>query len=315
MTQSARPLLLACVFLFSAAVAQGKILPGDVVVVPRGSLVGPLILIDHDTGLASQLPVALSIRSFDIAIGSRQRIYVITGDHTGANALLEINAHTLAVTPVNPSVPFEHASALDVDARGNIILAARLSDSSQVLLRIDPNSGLAEILSSDGLLSELASVLVLQDGAILASSRVEGIVRIEPETGDQSLLASIEELGFPGLGGALAQTCAGTVLFGVSPDNAAMILDPITGEVQAQLLLPPASNFQLDLAISPEGDLLILGLHGLQRFEFDRLQFEDVVSIHNRLWRMAVMPNRPRLGRRKGICSPSGEVGPSSSLS
>lgn len=300
MTHSARSLLLACVFLFSTAVAQGKILPGDVVVASRG---GSLILIDHDTGLASQLPVALGIRSFDIAIGSQQRIYVITGDHTDANALLEINAHTLAVTPVSPSIPFENASALDVDASGNIILAARLSDSSQVLLRIDPGSGLAEIVSSDGLLSELVSVLVLRDGAILASSSVEGVVRVEPETGDQSLFASIEELGSPGLGGALAQACAGAVLFGASPDDAATILDPITGEVQAQLLLPPASNSQLDLAISPEGDLLILGLHGLQRFEFDRLQFEDVVSIASRLSRMAVMPNRSGLERRKGIQS------------
>jgi len=301
MTQSARPLLLACVLLFSAAVAQGKILPGDVVILPRGG--GSLVVIDHDTGLASELPVALGFVSFDIAIGSRQRIYVITGDHTDPNALLEINAHTLAVTPVSPSIPFEHASALDVDARGNIILAARLSDSSQVLLRIDPNSGLAEILSSDGLLSEIASVLVLQDGAILASSRVEGVVRVEPETGDQSLLASIEELGFPSLGGgALAQTSAGSVLFGASPDDSATILDPITGEVQAQLLFPPASNSQQDLAISPEGDLLILGLHSLQRFEFDRLQFEDVVSpISGRMRRMVVMPNRARLGQREGI--------------
>lgn len=284
--------LLALGLLASAASAQ--IRPGDLVVVTRHS---ETLRFDVETGATS----VLSGETFhDIAIGPDRRVYAIRNSRFTRSGILpaeivELDARTLEASPIVTSEPFREGIALDVDAAGHILLAATVAGASEALLRIDPGSGATELLSSGGLLQGVGDVLAQRRGGILVS--IPGaVVRVDPETGEQSPFAS--DLGVTDLlaasGGRLAQTRSGAVLVGDVSGDAVAVLDPVSGETQAELLLPPASNFQVDLAVTPSDDLLVLGLHGVQRFDFGRLRFEDLGRIGPRTRAMALMPGRRR---------------------
>jgi sugar lactone lactonase YvrE len=122
------------------------------------------------------------------------------------------------------------------------------------IIKVDPVSGEQMVISSGGYLRQPFAPAVDQNGAIIVSDTSGRLVRVDPETGQQTLLKdnSGRELGMP-CGIALEKR--GTIL--VANFEAVVRVEPASGHTQ----LVSAGGYLLapiGIAVTPAGDVFVL---------------------------------------------------------
>ncbi len=125
----------------------------------------------------------------------------------------------LALTSISSAVPL---------APGDIVVDA---ESSGDVYRVDPSSGAASLISTDGLLFNPNHLIIDQQGRILTAERGRGmlggagIVRIDPSSGMQSMLAPATSSTIPI---ALGFDQSGNIIVG-NEANQLIRVDPQSG--------------------------------------------------------------------------------------
>lgn len=297
---NARCLVLALLVLLPIpGAARDSLRPGDMLVSTQGAA---LLRVDGRSGEVQEIGRP---GSMDLAIDGKRRIFGLTELTFGVGPeLVEIDRKSLETKPLPFALPFQAGLALAPDPDNQLVVAGTLEPELGALLRVDPKSGAIDEIARSEQLASTQHLLVLGDGSVLASLP-EGVLRVDPATKAEDFIFETPDPPSE-LAASLVASCDGLVLIGLPSEDGVQVLDPASGEIQTELFFQPATNFQSDLAFAPDASLLILGLHGLQRFDFERLRFEEVTErIGTRLHRMVVMPasssrrgEPPHCGRR-----------------
>jgi hypothetical protein len=66
--------------------------------------------------------------------------------------------------------------------------ASSWAGSTGALFLIDPNTGVQTLISQGGLLQQTVGVVVADDGALVATDRITGVIRVDPRDGSQSYI-------------------------------------------------------------------------------------------------------------------------------
>jgi streptogramin lyase len=203
--------------------------------------------------------------TFAIAINGTKGTAVITdasaGTFTYTPVPAAIGRDTLAFT-VSDGTLTSAPATFTVNIRPNLDEGDLLvADRANGVVLIDP-SGAQALVSSGGLLVDPRGVAVACDGTIAVMSSANGLLRLDPVDGTQSIISSSTNFSSQPLGAyGIAAEFGGTILV-ADGVNGVVRVNPATG-VPTVLAAGGSLVLPIGLALAPSGDIYVSDAGGL----------------------------------------------------
>jgi Ca2+-binding RTX toxin-like protein len=276
----------ACALAVPGSAGAVTLAPGDIVVALDASgSPGGVERIDPVTGVRTAIARGFPlVKTTDVAV-ERGGTLVVT-DQGGSAGVLRVDPASGAVTPLSVGGLFSEPTALALEADGNIVA---VDPTSHRVLRVDAETGAQTLITAGGLLHDPVGVAVEADGDLLVgdvnqdeprSNEHDGrLVRVDPMTGEQTLVTEIDDFSPPCFFPAGSPPCNRGlgIPFGVAVESDGGILvtsangsqfdglyrvDPVTGAATTLYAGTCDSNLICDpvgVALESDGGILLSG--------------------------------------------------------
>ena len=156
---------------------------------------------------------------------SRGVLYV--ADYS-APGIFRVNIKTGAARPVKVGAPFDES--IDVEVRGKWLYVADAfaRGGTGAIFRVSRRNGRTRVLADHGFFGGGPMALTFHDGFIWVADQGGFVVRVDPDSGRQKLIASAEDE--PELGGPRGIAWSKDTLFVTDGDDAIVRVRPKTGK-------------------------------------------------------------------------------------
>ena len=170
-------------------------------------------------------------------------------------ATMSINQWTRSVGTAIVQIALVSISTAAPLTPGDIVVA---SQSSGDIYKVNPSSGAASLITTDGLLFNPSHVIIDSQGHVFTAERGgslnnPGVVQVDPTTGMQTMLAPMTTTNRPQ---ALAFDQNGSIVIGNAAKQLVRI-DPHTGSQTVLTTLTGISNIQ-DVDVDEQGRIVVL---------------------------------------------------------
>jgi streptogramin lyase len=165
-------------------------------------------------------------------------------------------------TIVSNGRAYDRASAIAIDANGDILLGGQLPatqpggpELGAAIIRIDPATQRQTIVSSGGSLSTPTGIVIDPNGDLLvADADSRAVIRVNPTTGSQTIVSSGSYLFSPS---AIALATNGQLFVANEGPKAVIQIDPATGAQTVVTLAGLSLGRPTGIVIEASGDLLV----------------------------------------------------------